>query len=107
MNSNFELISELAHYSNDVNEKISDLSSFTNETLEKHQHLAAEFGEFSKSLLEKLTENEAVGLTEFVRRVLNLYQESDAGFNMQVEMIKWNNEKAGVYIDNYGKAAKM
>ena len=71
------------------------------------QHLAAEFGEFSKSILEKLTENEAVGLTEFVRRVLNLYQESDAGFNMQVEMIKWNNEKAGVYIDNYGKAAKM
>ncbi|MNQ80337.1 hypothetical protein D3C85_953110 [compost metagenome] len=106
MESSLKKSKEVAHFANDLNQKISSLAYEMNIQNSEHQNIIEDTSEIIKNLSLKLNENDQDELSRLIKYISLLVDSGSSNFTAVLDLFEWSTDKTEKYVSEYKSLAK-
>ena len=97
---------EVAHFANDLSQKVSELAGTINSQNSEHQEIMGDTLGIIKKLSIKLNENDQEELSKLIKYISLLSDNGSTTFTAVLELFEWSADKTEKYVSEYQSLAK-
>ena len=106
MESSLKKSKEVAHFANDLSQKLSSLAHEMNSQNNELQNIMGDTLEIIENLSFKLNENDQNELSKLIKYISSFVDNSSSNFTAVLDLFEWSADKTEKYLSEYQSLAK-